>query len=432
MTASPKARPSLAKLLVLNRTLAVVLLAVLCFGLGEQLWEPYMPVYLQARSKDAIRAAPSPVGLAVSTLWTVGIYTCLRNLFEGLCYIGGGQLTARLGDRGSLLLFGMLTVGGYVLLLAWGAPAGAVLAALLILGWEPLSVPVTFTTVGATVSRSGRGMAFALQSIQKRLPKVLGPLIAGFVLTQAQRLRGDEQGTVDGMRWLVRVSLLLGLVSLAVQWRWMPHRQPPASDHSVGEVLRRMHPTLRRLLLAEVFKRWCDWLVRDFIVLYVYFVRGLSLEQFGVFVAVQNTVALLTYLPIGRLTRTVGLQPFIGLTFLFFALFPLALALLPGGDWLVLAFVVQGLREIGEPARKALITSLLPPEVRARGVGLYWGIRSFAVCTASLAGAGLWLSLGPEVLLYVACGCGGVGAALFYLLCHRRAGTSEFLSEPEA
>ena len=51
-----------------------------------------------------------------------------------------------------------------------------------------------------------------------------------------------------------------------------------------------MPPTLRRLLLAEVFKRWCDWLLRNFLVLYVYFVRGLSLEQFGMFVAVQNTV----------------------------------------------------------------------------------------------------------------------------------------------
>jgi predicted MFS family arabinose efflux permease len=417
MSAFSKGRSSLANLLALNRTVAIVLLAVLFFGLGEQLWEPYMPVYLQARSKDAIRMAPTAGDLAARTLWLVGIYTCLRNLFEGFCYIGGGQLTARLGDRGSLLLFGALTVTGYVLLLTGGGPAGAVLAALLILGWEPLSVPVTFTTVGATVSPSGRGMAFALQSIQKRLPKVLGPLIAGFVLTWAQQLRGSEQGTIVGMRLLVSVSLGLGLISLAIQWRFMPHREPPPSKHTAGEILRRMHPTLRRLLLAEVFKRWCDWLVRDFIVLYVYFVRGLSLEQFGLFVAVQNTVALLTYLPIGRMTRTVGLQPFIGLTFVFFSLFPLALALLPGGDWLVLAFVVQGLREIGEPARKALITSLLPPEVRARGVGLYWGLRSFAICTASLAGAGLWIALGPEMLLYVAFGCGCIGTGLFYLLC---------------
>jgi len=222
------------------------------------------------------------------------------------------------------------------------------------------------------------------------------------------------------MRWLVSASLALGLVSLAVQLRWMPHHAPPDSKHTAGEILRRMPPTLKRLLLAEVFKRWCDWLIRDFVVLYIYFERGLSLEQFGIFVAVQNTVALLTYLPIGRMTRTVGLQPFIGLTFVFFALFPLTLVLLPDGNWLVLAFVVQGLREIGEPARKALITSLFPPEVRARGVGLYWGLRAFAICSASLAGAALWLEFGPRVLLCFAFACGCIGAGLFYFLCGSR------------
>jgi hypothetical protein len=177
-----------------------------------------------------------------------------------------------------------------------------------------------------------------------------------------------------------------------------------------------MHPTLRSLLVAEVFKRWCDWMVREFVVLYVVLVRGASVEAAGVLIAVQHLTALATYLPVGRMTRTVGLQPFVGLTFVFFALFPLALALVPGG-WLVLAFVINGLREVGEPARKALITSLLPEEVRARGVGLYWGLRSFAICPASLAGAAVWYALGPEPLLYAACGFGCVGAALFYLLC---------------
>ena len=417
MSESNKAPSSLAHLLALNRTVAIVLLAVLCFGLGEQLWERYIPMYLQVRSKDLVKATPSLDQLTAATLWIVGIYSCLRNLFEGFCYIGGGHLTARLGDRGSLMVFGMLTVTGYVLLLTWSAPAGAIVAALLILGWEPLSVPVTFTTVGATVGQAGRGMAFALQSIQKRLPKILGPLIAGFVLTQAQRLRGEDRGTVDGMRWLVSVSLGLGLLSLAIQWRWMPHHVAPTSKQSARAILRHMHPMLRRLLIAEIFKRWCDWLVRDFIVLYIYFERHLSLEQFGVFVAVQNTVSMLTYLPVGRLTRSVGLQPFIGATFLFFAAFPLTLDLLPDGNWLVLAFIVHGLRETGEPARKALITSLLPPDVRARGVGLYWGLRAFAICTASLAGAALWLAFGPRTLLYVAFVCGCVGAGLYYLLC---------------
>jgi len=405
-------RHPLARFLAINRTVAIVLVTVLFFGLGEELWSSFMPLYLKALSKEELRE-----GLAVGwrTLWTVGLYACLRNLFEGLCYIGGGQLTARLGDRGSLILFALLTISGYLLFLAVAAPWAAILAALLILGWEPLSVPVTFTTVGSTVASGRQGMAFAIQSIQKRLPKVLGPFLAGWVLFFAQQATGSaDKGEIVGMRVLVAAALVLGLASLAIQLRWMPHRSAPPPGLSSIQILRQLHSTLRRLLTAEVFTRWCDWLVREFVVLYVVAVRGIPVEQAGALFMLQHFVALLTYLPIGRMTKTVGLQPFIGVTFIFFALFPLVLAVIPNGPWLWVAFVVYGLREIGEPARKALITSLLPEPVRARGVGLYWGVRSFAICSASLAGAGIWFLYGPQILFYVAFALGCVGAAVFY------------------
>ena len=258
-------------------------------------------------------------------------------------------------------------------------------------------------------------MAFALQSIQKRLPRIIGPAVAGFVLDLAVRRHGDaEIGYVVGTRWLVAVAFLLGLGSLAMQVLWMPRRPAPPPGPGVFAVAGAFHPTLRRLLVAEVFTRWCDWLVREFVVLYLLAIRGLDATAIGLLFSLQNAVALLTYLPIGRLTLVVGLQPFIGLTFVFFALFPLALALAPDGYGLVLAFVVWGLREIGEPARKALIVSLLPAPIRAQGVGLYWGIRGVAICWASLIGALVWWWLGPDALLYVAFGFGCAGAAIFY------------------
>jgi hypothetical protein len=95
-------------------------------------------------------------GVALSALLAVGIYACLRNLFEAFCYIGGGRITARLGDRGSLMLFGMLTITGYAIFLIVDSPAAAIVATLLIAGWDPLSVPVTFTTVGAMVTKATR------------------------------------------------------------------------------------------------------------------------------------------------------------------------------------------------------------------------------------------------------------------------------------
>jgi hypothetical protein len=129
---------SLSTVLALNRTVGIVLISVLFFGLGEQLWSPFLPAYLEA--KTSTPGASSTVGVTLAALLAVGVYACLRNLFEAACFIGGGELTARLGDRGSLILFGLLTIGGYSLFLTSTSPVIAVVAALLILGWEPLSV----------------------------------------------------------------------------------------------------------------------------------------------------------------------------------------------------------------------------------------------------------------------------------------------------
>src|SRR5207244_4914358 len=114
--------------------------------------------------------------------------------------------------------------------------------------------------------------------------------------------------------------------------------------------------------------------------------------------------ALATYVPMAKwVDRSSSARPFIGTTFLLFSLFPICLVLLPKvcaaaglpvALGLVLAYLINGLREIGEPARKALISSGFPPEVRARAVGLYWGLRSFAFCPAPLVAAALWFTIG--------------------------------------
>jgi hypothetical protein len=115
-------------------------------------------------------------------------------------------------------------------------------------------------------------------------------------------------------------------------------------------------------------------------------------------------------------------KPFIGTTFLLFALFPITLVLLPrlcatfglpvlAG--LVVVYVINGLRELGEPARKALISTGFPPEVRARAVGLYWGLRSFAFCPAPLVAAYLWTHIGPDRTFLIGGGIGLVGTAWY-------------------
>jgi len=429
MNETPQNR--LAQFLAINRTVGIVLLSVLLFGLGEQLWHPFLPLFLKSQTKSLTADVAESGKLSITALWSIGIYACLLNLFQGFCYIGGGQITARLGDRGSLLFFGFLTVAGYLLFLLVPHPWATILACLLILGWESLSMPVTFTTVGGTLEEKQHGMAFAVQSIQKRLPKILGPACIAIVMYFLHRHYAPDEARLVGMPFLVGTALLLGIASLGVQWRYMPHRPAPAMAGNTWDVLAQFPTNLRRLLLADILTRWCDWLVRELVVVYLAVERGLSDTEIFALVTLQHVVALLTYLPIGRMTRIVGLQPFIGLTFVFFALFPLVLILVPAG-WMWFAFIVYGLREIGEPARKAMITMSLPESIRARGVGLYWGIRGFSICTSALVGAWLWQMGGPSLLFPCAFVMGILGVLVYYLFCHMTPSTDVDVASAEA
>jgi hypothetical protein len=75
---------------------------------------------------------------------------------------------------------------------------------------------------------------------------------------------------------------------------------------------------------------------------------------------------------------------------------------------------VGGLREIGEPARKALIVDLALPSLRARTVGLYYLIRSLAIAPAAFVGGLLW-RLSPAAPFYTAAAIGLVGVVVFVL-----------------
>src|ERR1700686_1356617 len=103
MSETPRNR--LVNFLAINRTVGIVLLTVLLFGLGEQLWEPFVPLFLKSQTKGFTEEAVTTGGLSSVALWSIGIYAFLLNLFQGFCYIGGGQLTPLAGAPGSLHFF---------------------------------------------------------------------------------------------------------------------------------------------------------------------------------------------------------------------------------------------------------------------------------------------------------------------------------------
>ncbi len=147
-------------------------------------------------------------------------------------------------------------------------------------------------------------------------------------------------------------------------------------------------------------------------VLYVTNVSGITIPKYGVLVAIQLTTAILIYVPSAKIAARVGRKPFVIATFFCFALYPITIILAHNFGGLILAFIVGGLREIGEPSRKAMIVDFAEQQFRARTVGLYYLVRSLSITPASAIGGLLW-RVRPEIP-FVTAGLIGVAGTLLF------------------
>ena len=114
----------------------------------------------------------------------------------------------------------------------------------------------------------------------------------------------------------------------------------------------------------------------------------------------------------GWLADRYGRKPLVAATFVCFAAFPLGIVLARDFAGMALAFIIGGLRELGEPARKAMIVDLADPARRGRTVGLYYLIRSLSVTPAAAIGGLLW-RVKPSIPFVVAFAVGIIGTFLF-------------------
>src|SRR5438445_89522 len=389
MTSVDSARGPVSAAFGLERNIVVVSVAIFLLALGENLWKRFLPKYLE------ILGAP---------ITAIGLFGTCEDFLDGVYQYPGGWIADRYGRRRALLLFVTLAMVGYGLY--WLAPSWPFIFAglLFVMAWSSMASPPLFAVVGDALPKHRRALGFTVQSILKRVPIAVAPTLGGLAIAAS--------GLRDGVHLGLGVTIVLAAVALAVLIRVnIPVRADPVPTHIVA-VWRSLPTTLRWLLTSDIFIRTCEGLVDVFLVLYAINVVGISAPAYGVLIAVQMTTAILSYFPAAKLTDRFGRKPFVMATFVAFSLFPIAVVLAGSFSALVLAFIVGGLRELGEPARKALIVDLSEPAVRARSIGLYYLIRSLAIAPAAFIG-GLLLQLSPALPLWVAGAIGLVGVLVF-------------------
>jgi len=362
--------------------------AVFLVGLGEELWKKFLPKYLELLGASAT---------------AIGLFGTAEDFFDAIYQYPGGWLADHWGRRRAFLMFLAAASTGYLIYLFSPSWPYLFLGLAFTMAWQSMASPAIFATIGDALPKERRAMGFTVQSMLKRIPMVISPLLGGAIIA------------AFGLRMGVRAGLAITLVfvGIAVPLLFLINLQiAPKDSIKLRGIWNASHPTLKRLLVSDIAIRTCEGMSDIFTVLYVTNVTGITIPLYGVLVAVQLATAILVYIPSAKIADRFGRKPFVIATFVCFALFPVAVVLAKSFAWLVGAFVIGGLREIGEPSRKAMIVDFADPQTRARTVGLYYLVRSLSITPASAIGGLLW-KIRPQIPFFAAGIIGIAGTLLF-------------------
>ena len=381
----------------LERGTVGVLAMVILVGMGEKMAERFLPIYLLALGGGAL---------------AIGLLQAMDNLLSAFYSFPGGYLSERIGVKQSLLVFNLVAMSGFALVILIPAWQAVLVGAVFFISWSAISLPATMSLVFKVLPHNKRTMGVSMNSLVRRIPMALGPLIGGFFI--------GMWGERDGVRLAFGAAFAMAGVALFLQQRMIEDDNPvaratanacnPAPEKNPLKMLQRMNPSLKGLLVTDILIRFCEQIPYAFVVIWCMktISQPVSAVQFGFLTMVEMTTAVLVYIPVAYMADRSSKKPFVLTTFVFFTLFPLVLLYSRSFEWLILAFFLRGLKEFGEPTRKALIMDLSPDDCKAGMFGLYYLIRDVVVAFAAMGGALLWL-VSPRANLLTAFVFGIIG-----------------------
>ncbi len=359
--------------------------------------ERFLPLYIMALGGTSL---------------AVGFLNAADNLLGAVYAFPGGYLSDRIGYKRSLILFNFAAIVGYLIVILFPFWQAALVGAVLFISWSSVSLPAVMSAISKVLPFHKRTLGVSMHSITRRIPMAIGPLLGGACV--------QRWGERDGVRVAFGFALGLAVAALLLQHYFLEHiAEPPSAEMHKNplKVLALTGPKLKHLLVSDILIRFCEQIPYAFVVIWCIKRVGATPVEFGLLTAVEMFSALLIYIPVAWLVeKNKTKKPYIAITFAFFSAFPLVLMVSKSLYALVFAFIIRGLKEFGEPARKALILDLAPQANKALTYGAYYFARDTVVAAAAFAGGLLWM-VSPRLNFICAFACGLAGTAYFLAYC---------------
>ena len=388
---SSRLRSRLVDFFGINKNISAMVILVVLVMLGEKMGERFLPLYILA------------IG---GTNLAVGFLNAMDNLLSALYSFPGGYLSDRIGYKKALMLFTSTAMVGYLVVIIFESWQAVFVGSVLFISWSAVSLPAIMSLISKAVPANKRTMGITVHSLVKRIPMSLGPLLGGTFIS--------IYGTTTGIRISFITAFVLGIAALfAIHYLMEDELAAPQSSR-IKDLLRlkNFNPSLKNLLVSDMLIRFAEQIPYAFVVVWCVNNIGITAFQFGILTVVEMITAILVYIPVAYYADRYFKKPFIIITFVFFTIFPLIIYFSRSFTLLVVAFIIRGLKEFGEPTRKSLIMDLAPENAKAETFGTYYLFRDVVVSIAALSSAFLW-NISPFTNFVTAFVCGLIGTIWF-------------------
>lgn len=388
-SALKKEKQAIAGFLGLKGNVVVLLLVTLLIYSAEKLWERFLPKYFET------------IG---ATILIIGGLGFLQNMLGAIWALQGGYIADRFGTRKSFFIFNLLAIVGYLIAIIFTNWIAVFIGMIFFSAWSNISLPASMSLITDSLGTKKTVMGISMHSFIRRIPMAVGPVIGGLIIMRF--------GVIYGIKISFAISVILCLTGMIFQLRLKDNRKQVYEQVHPLKLWRTMDDRLKRLLVSDILIRFCEQIPYVFVVIWCLDMIKISPAHFGVLTAVEMIVAALVYIPVASYSDNLEKKPFVVVTFFFFSIFPLILFFSRSYFALMVAFIIRGLKEFGEPTRKALITDFCPKETKARTFGLYYFVRDFTVSFAAFFGGLLWKQ-SPGLNLLTAAAFGAIGTLFF-------------------
>jgi MFS family permease len=354
----------------LTRSTAYLALASFFADVSTEVLYPVLPVVLT----QTLKASGSIVGLVE------GVAEATQNIVQGV----SGWLSDTLHRPKAIALAGYLVAALAKPFIGLSAAWPGVLAARFVdrLGTGTRSAPRD-ALIAASADEAHRGKAFGLEGAGDNAGACAGPLIAVFLIASLH---------VE-LRAIFYLATIPGLLAVCMIALVKERHVAVAATVTLDVNIRRFPAQYwKYLLVTALFGAGNS--SNSFLILRTRDI-GVSLTETILIYAAFNLVAALVSYPAGSLSDRFGRRNVLALSFVVFGVTYLGFGLTRRIGIIVCGFVFYGIYQgISRSVGKALATDLVPPAVRASGLGWYSATTGLLGLAASVIAGRLWDRVG--------------------------------------